>query len=131
MKTLPQSIRLRRCLGRIMILTITAVAVPNGTAAEAQPEERLWQLKIAGQPSGSFTESTVTTADGKVRTKETMALELNRLGSKVLMKTESETVEGTDGTVESLTGSVSSSQAATRVRATRVEGAFQVEIEAG
>ena len=131
MKTLPQSIRLRRCLGRLMILTVTALAVPNGTAAEAQPEERLWQLKVAGQPSGSFTEMTAATADGKVRTKETMVLELNRLGSKVAMKTESETVEASDGTVESLTGSVSSSQAATNVRATRVEGAFEVETEAG
>ena len=87
-----------------MILAITALAVPNGTAGEAQPTERLWHLKVAGQPSGSFTETTAATADGKVRTKETMALELNRLGSKVSMKTESETVETNDGTVESLTG---------------------------
>ena len=130
MKNSSRSTLLARSIARLIVLAATTLAVTNG-AAETEPNERVWQLTIAGQPSGSFTESTLTTADGKVRTKETMALELNRLGSKVSMKTESETVEGTDGTVESLTGSVSSSQAATRVRATRVEGAFQVETEAG
>ncbi len=130
MKTSSQSNLPRRGLGRLMALAIAAVAVPNGIA-ETSPAERFWQVNVAGQASGSFTETTVSSADGKVRTKETMALELNRLGSKISMKTESETLEATEGMVESLTGSVSSSQAVTNVRASRVEGAFEVETEAG
>jgi len=119
-----------RPIAWLLALAFSAIATPN-SVAEAAPIERAWQLKVAGQPSGSFTESTVTTSDGRVKTKETMSLEMNRLGSKVSMKTESESVESKDGALESLAGSISSSQAATRVRATRVNAALEVETEAG
>ncbi len=130
MKDSHKSVLPAHLIAWLLALALNAMAIPNG-AAEPAPPERAWQLKVAGQPSGSFTESTVTGADGKVRTTEIMSLEMNRLGSKVSMKTESESVESNDGALDSLNGSISSSQAATRVRATRVNAALEVETEAG
>jgi len=130
MKTSTSSILSVRLLVRLIAIAFSAITAPKGVA-EPAPIERVWQLKVAGQPSGTFTESTVTTPDGKVKTKEIMSLEMNRLGSKVSMTTESESVESNDGALESLTGSISSSQAVTRVRATRVNAALDVETEAG
>ena len=109
---------------------LSAIALLTALA-ESEVVQRVWQLSIAGQPTGSFTESTVATPDGRVRTKEVMALEMNRLGNKVSMKTESETVEASDGRLESLSGSTSSSQATTRFRARHLDGALQIETEAG
>lgn len=113
------------------LAAICATFVLPQSGAAAETATRVWQLHIAGQPSGSFTEESVRTPDGKVKTKETMALEMNRLGSKVTIRTESETLEGSDGTVEAVNGSVSSSQAATVTRAVRAENGFEVETEAG
>lgn len=130
MKNSPVSILPARPIAWLLAVAFSAIATPNGVAEPASIE-RAWQLNVAGQPSGSFTESTVTTADGKAKTKETMSLEINRLGRKVSMKTESESVESNGGALESLTGSITSSQAATHVRATRVNATLEVETEAG
>ena len=97
----------------------------------ATPEERSWQLKLADQSSGSFTETTTRHPDGKVVTREVMAMELNRLGSKVEMRVEGESTEDANGKLEVLQSSVTSSKTATQVRATREGDAFQIETTAG
>lgn len=101
-------------------------------AAEMPPAvDRTWELKLADQPSGSFTESTLAETDGNVTTKERMVMEINRLGSKVSITNETETVENRGGEMQSVVATVSSSQAATRLRVTRSDGALQIVTEAG
>jgi hypothetical protein len=74
-------------------LNIIGLLVIASALHAAAPEERIWQLKLADQPSGSFTETTTRHSDGKVVTREVMAMELNRLGNKVEMKVEGESTE--------------------------------------
>ena len=112
----------------LALLTIAASAVAADSPA---PVERAWDLKLADQPSGSFSESTLEGNDGHVTTKERMAMEINRLGSRVSITNETETVENGAGEMQSLIATMSSSQAATRLRVTRSGTALQIETEAG
>jgi hypothetical protein len=131
MKQLPQYISSFRRTAACLAFALIAMA-GLAIAAETPPSvDRTWQLKLSGQPSGSFNESTVTGADGNVTTKERMAMEINRLGSKVSITNETETVENRDGEMQSLLATMSSSEAATRFRVTRADHALQVETEAG
>lgn len=126
---LPQNNDLRHVAGRLA-LALLAMAV-TAVAAEAPPIDRTWVLKLADQPSGSFTESSLVGADGTATTKERMAMEINRLGNKVSITNETETVEDRAGEMQSLIATISSSQAATRLRVTRSNGALQIETDAG
>ena len=58
-------------------------------------------------------------------------MEINRLGSRVSITNETETVENRAGEMQSVIATISSSQAATRLRVTRDDGALQIETEAG
>src|ERR1700738_4236504 len=93
--------------------------------------DRTWELKLSGEPSGSFTESSLAGDDGKVITKERMTMVINRLGNKVSITNETETVENRDGEMQSLVATTSSSEAATHLRVTRADHALQIETEAG
>ncbi|HYJ04642.1 MAG TPA: transglutaminase-like domain-containing protein [Chthoniobacterales bacterium] len=119
----------RRTAGFILAL----FAMASWTVAGEVPPavDRAWDLKLADQPSGSFTESTVAGPDGNVTTKERMVMEINRLGSKVSITNETETVENRAGEMQSLVATMSSSQASTRLRVTRSEEALQIVTEAG
>lgn len=112
----------------LAFLAILAAAVAGDPPA---PGERHWDLKLADQPSGSFTESSLVGADGNVTTKERMAMEINRLGSKVSITNETETVENRAGEMQSLVATMSSSQASTVLRVTRSGEALQIVTEAG
>ena len=83
-------------------------------AAQSPPATRTWQIKIAGEPSGTFTETTTAAREGNVATAEAMHLEMNRLGSKVEMKNESQSFENAQGELQSLKSSTSSSQTSTQ-----------------
>src|SRR5688500_12823443 len=109
-------------------LAILAAAIAADLPA---PAERHWDLKLADQPSGSFTESSLASADGQVTTKERMAMEINRLGRKVSITNETETVENRAGEMPSLVATMSSSQASTRLRVTRTGEGLQIVTEAG
>ena len=110
------------------LLAMIALAVAADPPA---PGERHWDLILADQPSGSFTESSLAGTDGNVTTKERMAMEINRLGSKVSITNETETVENRAGEMQSVVATISSSQAATRLRVTRRDEALQIVTEAG
>lgn len=130
MKMLPQHNNPVRPVAGRLALALLAMAV-LAVAAEAPSVDRTWDLKLADQPSGSFTESSLVGANGNVTTKERMAMEINRLGSKVSITNETETVENRAGEMQSVIATLSSSQAATRLRVTRSDGALQIETEAG
>src|SRR5688572_6810150 len=119
MKSLPiPTTYFRRVAGRLALALLPMIAM----AVAGEPStsgDRHWDLKLADQPSGSFTESSVAGADGKVTTKEQMAMEINRLGSKVSIQNETETVENSSGEMQSLVSTMSSSQASTVLRVTR------------
>ncbi len=119
MKSLPiQIVNFRGAAGLLAVALLSMIAM----AVAADPTtsgERHWDLKLADQPSGSFRESSVVGADGNVTTKEQMVMEINRLGSKVSIQNETETVENPAGEMQSLVTTMSSSQASTRLRVTR------------
>jgi hypothetical protein len=120
----------RGAAGRLALAFFAMIAI----AVAADPPasgERQWDLKLAGQPSGSFTESSFAGADGNMTTKERMVMEINRLGSKVTIANDTETVENGAGEMQSLLATISSSQAATRLRVTRGDGTLQIVTEAG
>ena len=112
----------------VALLALTGAAIAVETPALS---DRTWDLKLADQPSGSFTESSLAGTDGKVTTKERMVMEINRLGSKVSITNETETIENRAGEMQSLVATISSSQAATRLRVTRSDEALQIVTEAG
>jgi hypothetical protein len=131
MKTSPERRTPFLRLTAFLILVLLAIPRP-ASAVDAPPRsDRSWDLKLADQPSGSFTESTLADPAGTVTTKERMAMEINRLGNKVSITNETETVENSAGEMQSLVATMSSSQAATRLRVTRAEAALQIETEAG
>ena len=113
---------------RIAFLFTTAWAF---AASTPEPIERSWELKLSGERSGSFTESSVVGSGGNVTTREKMVMEINRLGNKVSITNEVETVENRDGEMQSLVATMSSSQAATRLRVTRSNNVLDIETEAG
>ncbi|MCA1658944.1 MAG: transglutaminase-like domain-containing protein [Verrucomicrobiaceae bacterium] len=131
MKILPE--RHARFLKLAGFFTLTVLALVRAAIAAEKPAspDRTWDLKLADQPSGSFTESTQSGTDGNVTTKERMAMEINRLGNKVSITNETETVENRAGEMQSVVATISSSQAATRLRVTRDETGLQIETEAG
>jgi hypothetical protein len=94
MKLIPKSITFRRATS---CFALVLLAIPMSAIATEAPQavERTWQLKLSGQPSGSFNESTFNASGCRVTTKERMAMEINRLGSKVSITNETETVENT------------------------------------
>ena len=112
-------------------LAVLAIANPLCATEAPAPAERTWELRLSDQPSGSFTESTLPGADGQVTTNERMAMEMNRLGSKVSITNETETVENAAGEMQSLIATMSSSQAATRLRVTRSGDGLQIVTDAG
>ena len=127
---LPQRSHFRGIAARCVFVLLSGIAAAVA-ADPAAPAERLWDLKLADQPSGSFTESSQAGADGQMTTKERMAMEINRLGSKVSITNETETVENRAGEMQSLVATMSSSQASTRLRVTRSDNALQLVTEAG
>lgn len=120
----------RNVFGR---LALAFVAIASGALAEDAPVpvERRWELKLNGQPSGSFTESSSAGNDGSVITRERMVMEINRLENRVTIESDTETAENSEGVMQSVRATLSSSQAPTRIRATRADGVFQIETEAG
>lgn len=131
MKSLPQDTSsFRGAPGRFALAFFAMIAMALAADPPAS-EERHWDLKLADQPSGSFTESSLAGADGNVMTKERMVMEINRLGSKVTIATDTETAENGAGEMQSLLATTSSSQAATRLRVTHTDGALQIVTEAG
>ena len=114
---------------RARVFLLSAAWLIAAKAPEAV--ERSWELRLDGQPSGSFTESSVAGANGNATTREKMVMEINRLGNKVSITNEVETVENRDGEMQSLVATMSSSQAATRSRVTRSDNVLKIETEAG
>lgn len=120
----------RQILGRFALALFTLASWVVAADAPA-PVQRTWDLKLADQPSGSFIESSLAGKDGHVTTRERMAMEINRLGSKVSITSETETVENGAGEMQSVVASMSSSQAATRLLVSRTDEGLRVETEAG
>jgi len=116
---------------RAVALVFLATVAWSVAAGAPAPVDRTWELKLSGEPSGSFTESSLAGEDGKVTTKEKMAMVINRLGNKVSITNEIETVENRDGEMQSLVATTSSSEAATHLRVTRADHTLQIETEAG
>src|SRR5688572_2667105 len=130
MKSLPIHTAYFRRASLLALALLSMIAMAVG-AEPSTSGDRHWDLKLADQPSGSFTESSVVSADGNVTTKEQMVMEINRLGSKVSIQNETETVENPAGEMQSLVTTMSSSQASTRIRVTRGSEALQIVTEAG
>src|SRR5687768_10617795 len=113
MKIIPQRQPSFRRAAGFFILALLALDVPAAAGETPVSTDRTWELKLADQSSGSFTEASLPGPDGTVTTKERMAMEINRLGSKVTIISETETVENRSGEMQAVLATISSSQAAT------------------
>ncbi len=102
------------------LLLATAAMLPAFAA------DRWFEIRLSGQPTGYYFESEVKQPNG-TRSVEEMLFVMNRLGSKVEIKTRSETLEDAAGMMVSMDSEVSSSAQTTTMKAKRVAGAVELE----
>src|SRR5208283_5958525 len=102
-------------------LLLTAAAM-----LPAFPADRWFEIRLSGQPTGHYFESDEKQTNG-TRSVEEMLFVMNRLGSKVEVKTRSETLEDGAGMMVSMESQVSSSAQTTTMKAKRIAGAVALE----
>jgi len=102
-------------------LLLTAAAM-----LPAFPADRWFEIRLSGQPTGYYFESDEKQTNG-TRSVEEMLFVMNRLGSKVEVKTRSETLEDGAGMMVSMESQVSSSAQTTTMKAKRIAGAVALE----
>ncbi|MGA2598348.1 MAG: transglutaminase domain-containing protein [Bryobacteraceae bacterium] len=102
------------------LLLATAATLPTFAA------DRWFEIRLSGQPTGYYFESEEKQASG-TRSVEAMLFVMNRLGSKVEIKTRSETLEDAAGMMVSVESEVSSSAQTTMMKAKRIAGAVDLE----
>ena len=72
--------------------------------------DRWWEIRIAGQPTGYQHLTTENLDGGDVRTTEEMVIVINRLGSKVEVKSKTQSVENAAGELLSVREETTQSQ---------------------
>lgn len=97
-------------------VTPAGVGVPAGASAPAgtaSGAERWWVVRLAGQPTGWFRESVATAEGGGSRTEQEMLFVINRLGSRVEIRTLVAYVEDASGKLAGVHAETSSSRQST------------------
>ncbi len=110
---------------RYQFLLLTLAALP------AFATDRWFEIQLSGQPTGYYFESDDKQAGGGTRSVDEMLFVMNRLGSKVEIKTRSETIEDAAGMMVSMESQVSSSAQTTTMKAKRIAGAVELESTTG
>jgi transglutaminase-like putative cysteine protease len=111
-------------------------APPAAVAAPSTPAERWWEIRLAGQPTGFFHES-IEAAPGAggtgaaTATTEEMLFVVNRLGSRVEIRTRVETVEDAGGQLTAVHTETSSSRQSTFVDGRRTAEGLELRTRAG
>jgi hypothetical protein len=96
------------------------------------PAEDIWaQVKIAGQPSGYYHEKIEADKDGKLSTIVEMVIVINRVGSKVEIRTSSVSKESTDTHFIGIQNESSSSNQSTRLEVTASDGSLMIRTTTG
>jgi len=98
-----------------MKLLCTLLAAVSGLSAA----ERWFEIRLAGAPTGYVRETVEPRAEGGYSTTEEMLFVINRMGSKVEIKSKSTTVEDRAGNFVSIESEGSSSHQTTRFTARR------------
>jgi hypothetical protein len=106
---------------------------PAGGAGElgAAGADRWWEIRLSGQPTGYLHQSTEARPEGGGRTTQEMLFVVNRLGSKVEIKTHAETVEDAAGLMQSVHSESSSSRQSVVLDVTRAAGGLMLHSKAG
>jgi transglutaminase-like putative cysteine protease len=110
----------------LRIVFLTAAALSTLAAAD-----RWYEIRLAGAPTGYVHESVDALPNGATCTTEEMLFAINRMGSKVEVKSKSQTLEDRAGLFVSLESEASSSQQSTVFHATRTETGIELQTRAG
>ena len=111
---------------------LLAGAAAGGAAeAGAAGADRWWEIRLSGQPTGYFHQSTAARPEGGGRTTQEMLFVVNRLGSKVEIKTHAETVEDAAGLMQSVHSESSSSRQSVVLDVTRGAAGLMLHSKAG
>ncbi len=89
------------------------------------------ESQLSGQPAGFYHEKTEQTADSKIVTAIESDVVLNRLGTKVEIKSTSRYEESSNGHLLGVTSEMSSSNQSTQTKATVHDGSLVLEITSG
>src|SRR5713226_808638 len=111
-------------LFRFVFLTAAALSTLTAT-------ERWYEIRLAGAPTGYVHESVDARPNGATCTTEEMLFVINRMGSKVEVKSKSQTVEDRTGLFVSLDSEASSSQQTTVFHATRTPTGIELQTRTG
>lgn len=110
-----------------LIATFTLVFTVSTLAAA----DRWWEIRLAGEPTGYFHATDVPLDGGKTRTTEELLFALNRLGSRVEIKSTTSTVEDSAGRFLSLESEMSSSAQTVVLEAARKGGEIEIRTRTG
>jgi transglutaminase-like putative cysteine protease len=105
---------------------LTAAAFSTLTAAD-----RWYEIRLAGAPTGYVHETVDPRPNGATYTTEEMLFAINRMGSKVEVKSKSETMEDRAGLFVSLDSEASSSQQTTVFHAIRTAAGIELQTRTG
>jgi hypothetical protein len=97
----------------------------------ASASEIWWEIRLGGQPTGWERQSVEPSAGGSSRTTQEMLFVINRLGSKVEIKTLATFGEDAAGRLQTVHTEVSSSQQTTVLDGTRTATGIEVHTTAG
>ncbi|HEV3200894.1 MAG TPA: transglutaminase domain-containing protein [Bryobacteraceae bacterium] len=111
---------------RNLFLIALAIAVPALHAAE-----HWWEIRLSDQPTGFLRSGDERLAAGNTRTTEEMLFAMNRLGSRVEIKTSTQTVEDPTGLVVSLKSETTSSRQTVAFDAVRKGSEIELRTTAG
>jgi hypothetical protein len=90
-----------------------------------------WEIRLAGQPTGWMRESAARSADGSSRTTQEMLFVINRLGSKVEIRTLATLGEDAAGRLQAVHTEVSSSRQATVLDGIRTAAGLELRTATG
>jgi transglutaminase-like putative cysteine protease len=105
---------------------LTGAALSTISAAE-----RWYEIRLAGAPTGYVHESVEPRPNGATYTTEEMLFVINRMGSKVEVRSKGQTLEDGAGLFVSLESETSSSQQTTTFHATRTATGIELQTRTG
>jgi hypothetical protein len=118
-------------LSLFMIIGPSQIALSQ-EASTMIPAEDLWaEVKIAGQPSGYYHEKTERDKSGEISTSVELIIVINRVGSKVEVRTNSVSKESTDAQLVAIKNETSSSNQSTLMEVTISDGSLLIRTTSG
>jgi hypothetical protein len=120
-----------------VLLSLFMIIGPSRTALSQEasimiPAEDIWaDVKIAGQSSGYYHEKAERDKSGEISTSVELIIVINRVGSKVEVRTNSVSKESTDAQLVAIKNETSSSKQSTLMEVTIGDGSLLIRTTSG